>query len=110
LTTCHTTFSVIPSPQTVPDRQAQRNNLPEAIRAAVNHSSRNRFTHSGTGTVRTWPALSDEINDCQTILAPLKMVKTEIGEFTSPKPATEQDGNHRSVALALEGFGIRRFS
>jgi hypothetical protein len=55
-------------------------------------------------------ALSDEINDRPTILAPLKMVKTEIGEFTSPKPATEQDGNHRSVALALEGFGIRRFS
>src|SRR5882762_5954774 len=55
LTTCHTTFSVIPSPQTVPERQTQRNNLPEVIWAAVNHTSRNCFTHSGTGTVRTCP-------------------------------------------------------
>src|SRR5947199_251440 len=29
--------------------------LPEVIRAAVNHSSRNCFTQSGTGTVRTCP-------------------------------------------------------
>ena len=36
-----------------------------------------------------------------TILAPLEMVKTEIGQFTSSETATEQDGNDRSVALSL---------
>src|SRR5437867_938466 len=49
------TFSVIPSPHTVSERQTQRNNLPVVISAAVNHSSKNCFTQFGTGTVRTWP-------------------------------------------------------
>ena len=35
LTTCQTTFSVIPSPQTVPERQTQRNNLPVEMSAAL---------------------------------------------------------------------------
>ena len=51
--------------------------------------------------------LSDEIHDRPTIFAPLKMIETEIGQFASPKTATQQDGNDRSVALTLEGFGIR---
>jgi hypothetical protein len=53
-------------------------------------------------------ALSDEIDDRPTILPPLKMVEAEVGQFTSSKTATKQDGNDRSVALALESFGIRR--
>src|SRR5436190_16624182 len=55
LTTCQTTFSVIPSPQTVPDRHTHLNNLPLVMLAAWNQSSRNRFTHFGTGTVRMCP-------------------------------------------------------
>ena len=50
--------------------------------------------------------LSDKINDDPTILAPLKMVETEVSQFTSSKTATEQNGNDGSVALALEAFGI----
>jgi hypothetical protein len=53
-------------------------------------------------------ALSDEIDDRPTILAPLNMVETKIGQFTSPKTATKQDSYDGAVALALEGFHIRR--
>jgi len=48
------------------------------------------------------------MDDRPTILAPLKMVETEVGQFTPSKTATEQHGNDRSVALALESLGIRR--
>ena len=50
----------------------------------------------------------DEIDNRPAILAPLKMVETGVGQFTSAKTATKQDGNYRSVALSPEGFGIRR--
>ena len=50
--------------------------------------------------------ISDEIDNRPAILPPLKMIKAEVGEFTSAKTATEQDRNDRSVALALEAFGI----
>src|SRR5262249_50510451 len=61
----------------------------------------------GNGNSSNVATLSDEIHDRPPILAPLKMIETEIGQFASPKTATQQDGNDRSVALALEGFGIR---
>jgi hypothetical protein len=54
--------------------------------------------------VSTFP---DEIDNCPAILAPLEMVKAEIGQFTSAKTATEQDRNDRAVALSFEGCGIR---
>src|SRR6059036_237405 len=53
-------------------------------------------------------AFSDEIYDRPTILTPLKVVETEISKFTSSKTAAEQNGNDRSVAFALERFGVRR--
>jgi len=52
-------------------------------------------------------ALSDKIDDCPPILAPMKVIETEIGQFTSPETATEQDSDDGSVTFALEGFGIR---
>jgi hypothetical protein len=52
-------------------------------------------------------ALSDKIDDRPTILAPLKMIETEVGQFPSSEDATEQDSNDGSVALALQGFRIR---
>jgi hypothetical protein len=52
--------------------------------------------------------LSDEIDDRPPIVARLKMLETEVRQLTSSKATTEQDGNDRSVALALERFGIRR--
>ena len=60
---------------------------------------------TGNGNSSNVTALSDEIDDRPTILAPLKMIETEVGQFTSTKTAAEQNGNDRSVALALEGFG-----
>jgi hypothetical protein len=50
--------------------------------------------------------LSDKIDDGPAALAPLKVVKTKFGKFSSAETATEQDRNDRSVALALDGFGI----
>ena len=47
-TTCQITFSVMPSPQTVPVRLTQRNNRPSAIGADLIHASMADFTHSGT--------------------------------------------------------------
>src|ERR1700756_363172 len=55
-TTCQTTFSVTPVPQTVPFLQTHRNNLPCFKSAALNQWSRISFTQSGIGTVRTCAA------------------------------------------------------
>src|SRR5213594_550269 len=102
LTTCHTTFSVIPSPHTVPERHTHRKNLPVLILAAVNHSSRNCFTQSGTGTVRTWPPFPTRSTIAQRFLTTLQVIETEIGQFPSSKTTTQQHGDDRPVSLALE--------
>jgi hypothetical protein len=53
LTTCHTVFSEMPWPQSLPARQTHRNNGPLLMPAAPNHASSVSFTQLGTGTVRT---------------------------------------------------------
>ena len=50
-TTLHTTFSVIPPPQTEPVLVTQRKILPAPISATLAHASIEALTHSGTGTV-----------------------------------------------------------
>jgi hypothetical protein len=57
LTTCQTTFSLIPSPQAVPVLQTHRNTLRHATPDARVHSSITPFTQSETGTVRMCPPL-----------------------------------------------------
>jgi hypothetical protein len=52
LTTCHTVFSEMPWPQSLPARQTHRNNGPLLMPVAANHASRVSFTQFGTGTVR----------------------------------------------------------
>jgi hypothetical protein len=59
------------------------------------------------GTVRTWPPLSHEIHDNRAILTTLKVIETEVGQFSSSKTAAERDRDDRPVTLAFEGFGIR---
>jgi hypothetical protein len=56
----------------------------------------------GNGNGSNVATLSDEVDNRPTILASLKMVETEVGEFSSSKTATEQDGNDRTVSLAFE--------
>jgi hypothetical protein len=51
---------------------------------------------------------SDKIDYGPSVFTTLEMVETEVGHFSSSKTTTEQDGNDCSVALSLEGFGIRR--
>ena len=52
LTTCQTTFSLIPSPHTFPDRLIARNTRPLVMRAADVQKSTASLTHFGIGTVR----------------------------------------------------------
>lgn len=56
LTTCHTAFSVTPSPQALPALLTRRKSRPASIPAAFVHSSTRPYTQSGTGIVRTRPA------------------------------------------------------
>ena len=56
-TMCQTAFTVIPAPHVLPTLLTLRNNFPLSIAAGMSHSSNSRLTQSGTGTVRTWPAL-----------------------------------------------------
>src|SRR6516225_10325344 len=51
---------------------------------------------------------SDEIHDRPTIFTTLKVVETEIGQFTSSETTAEEDRNDRAVSLAFEGFSIGR--
>ena len=53
-------------------------------------------------------AFPDEVDDRPTLFPSLQVIETEIGQFTSSKTATEQNGNDRSVSLSLESFGIGR--
>src|SRR5262249_40211139 len=107
-TTCQTTFSVIPSPHALPERQTHLNNFPFAISAAANHSSRNCFTQSGTGNGSNVTAFSNQIHDCPMILTTLKVIESEVGQLPPSKTTAEQDGNNRAVALAFERFSIGR--
>jgi len=50
--------------------------------------------------------LADKIDDRPAVFTSLEMVETEVGKLSSSETATEKDGNDRSVALALEAFGI----
>jgi hypothetical protein len=50
-TTCQTTRSETPLPQTLPARQTHLNNRPAEMLAEETHRSIAVFTHSGTGTV-----------------------------------------------------------
>src|SRR5688500_18667270 len=51
LTTCHTSFSVTASPQTLPALLTRRKRLPVLIPAAVVQSFNRPYTQSGTGIV-----------------------------------------------------------
>ncbi len=52
-TTCQITFSVMPSPQTVPVRFTQRNTCPSRIGAEITHASTAVLTQSGRDGART---------------------------------------------------------
>jgi hypothetical protein len=78
LTALHTTFSVMPLPQTEPVLFTQRNIRPSLMCAIVVQISTDALTHSGTGTVRMWPTLSDQVDNGPVIFSLLKMIHTEI--------------------------------
>src|SRR5258706_15902578 len=57
LKTYQTTFSVTPSPHTLPALLTRRNTFPVVMPAAVNHDSSSCRTQSGIELVRTCPPL-----------------------------------------------------
>ena len=65
-------------------------------------------TNSGTGTVRTWPPFPTRSTLGPTVLAPPKMVETEVGQFSPSENTAEQDRNDRSVSLTFERFDVGR--
>jgi hypothetical protein len=52
--------------------------------------------------------LSDEVHDDPTVLTTLKMVETEVGQFSTPDTTAEQNSNNRSVSLTFKRFAVGR--
>ena len=52
---------------------------------------------SGNGNGSNVSTFPDEVDDCPTLFPSLKVIETEIGQFTSSKTATEQDGNDPGI-------------
>jgi hypothetical protein len=46
-------------------------------------------------------ALSNEVYDCLAIFAALEVFEAEVGQFSPPEPASEQNRNDCSVILPL---------
>lgn len=70
-TTGHTTFSVMPSPQTDPFLLTHRNSLPAAIAAEVVQASTVALSQSGTGTVAHVRGFPDQVDDYPVVVLPL---------------------------------------
>ncbi len=88
-TMCQTAFTVIPSPHALPTLLTRRNSLPRSIAAAATQSFNSLLTQSGTGTVRTWPSLADQINNCPMLFALLEMIQCQGHSFMPPQATRE---------------------
>jgi hypothetical protein len=67
-TTCHSTFAVIPFPQTRPPPLIDPKIAPSVLPLASFHSSIAAFTRAGIGTVRMCPAfpIMSAISQCSS--------------------------------------------
>jgi hypothetical protein len=55
--------------------------IPASIPALTSHVSTATFTQTGTGTVRTCPPLSEQVDDRPVVVSLLKMAYSEPSEF-----------------------------
>jgi hypothetical protein len=51
---------------------------------------------------------SDKVHDGPTFFATLKVVESEVGQFSTAETTAEQDGNDRSVPLSFPRFRVWR--
>jgi hypothetical protein len=61
--------------------------------------------------IRDWDCpnvanFSNKIYDRPTIVPTLKVIETEVGEFSPSKTTPKKDGNNRTVSLAFKRLGI----
>ena len=68
----------------------------------------NRLLHP----IRNWnrpdvSALSDQVHDGPVVFASLKEINGQLGQFTTPKAAAQQDGQECSIALPFQRVGFR---
>jgi len=53
------------------------------------------------------PSLSYKIDNGPALFAPLKVIKTQIGQLSPPEAAFEQNGDHRAVSFTFERRDVR---
>jgi hypothetical protein len=52
-------------------------------------------------------SFSDKIHDGPTFLTTLKVVETEVSQFSSSNTTAQQDSNNRAVPFAFERLHVR---
>ena len=105
-TTCQTTFSVIPSPQTVPARQTRPNSLPFVAPASFSQSSIVRFTQSGTGTVRMRPfPTRSMMAQCSSRRWRWSSVRSDSSRRRSPQPSKTARIARSRLLFGVPAFG-----
>ena len=87
-TISHSTFGVIPVPQTRPVLLMDRNSAPSVMPAAFFHSSIAAFTHEGIGTVRICP-LAQQVGDNPVFLAQLDGINPQREQLTAAQSASD---------------------
>ena len=106
-TTCHSTFAVIPFPQTRPALLIERKITPSVMPLASFHTSIAAFTHAGIGTVRMCPAfpIKSAITQCSS-RTPMASIRRP-SSSPPPESASDQRRQHGVIPLTSERIPIR---
>jgi len=105
-TTSHSTFAVIPLPQTRPVLLIDRKIAPSVMPLASFHSSIAAFTHAGIGTVRMCPAFPIR-SAIPAFLSQLRGVHAQGQQLAPSQPASHQRGKNGVVPFTAERIPIR---
>jgi hypothetical protein len=118
-TISHTTFGVIPLPQTRPALLMDRKSAPSAMPLACFQSSIATFTHRGMGTVRMCPALPSPARSSDDLPLPEfpRMVRTGCcarrsskRAVSSSRPTKSQESSGSKTSRLRNGLCVAQYS